>query len=71
MTSPSTIYIQAEAKGRLLFQRLQQRLSEPQASDVVRAYLEINYDTKARDDILDYSDEIGDALSNENIEAEG
>ena len=46
MPSSNPIYLQAEAKGRLLFQRLHQRLHNSATGDVVRGNLDINYDVE-------------------------
>ena len=71
MATPSSTYTQAEAKGRLLFQKLQQRLRDSAAYDVVQANLEINYSLGAWECPPSHSTDVENAFLNENIELEG
>ena len=70
MATPSFTYTQAEAKGRLLFQNLQQRLHDSASSDVIHADIEINYDLEALELPPGVSSEVEVAFANENIELE-
>lgn len=70
MATPSSIYTQAETKGRLLFQRLQQRLRDSAAHDEVQASLEINYGISALECPPNHGTVVENAFLNENIELE-
>ena len=71
MPSSNPIYLQAEAKGRLLFQRLYQRLQNSATSDVVRGNLDINYDVERLSCPPDHGPEVVNALETEDIDLEG
>ena len=71
MPSSNLIYLRAEEKGRRLFQRLNQRLHDSTASDVVRGNVEINYTVERFSCPPDHGQEVVDALETENIELEG
>ena len=71
MPSSNPIYLQAEAKGQLLFQRLHQRLHYSATSDVVRGNLDINYDVESFSCPPDHGPEVVDDLEIENINLEG
>ncbi|CAF9943085.1 MAG: hypothetical protein ALECFALPRED_010556 [Alectoria fallacina] len=72
MANPSSQYVQAEAKGRVLFQRLEERLNDPNAHDRVQANVEINYELESWEGIADLgSAALEHASFNENIDIEG
>ena len=71
MPSSNPIYLQAEAKGRLLFQRLHQRLHNSATSDVVRGNLDINYDVESFSCPPDHGSEVVNAFETENMDLEG
>lgn len=71
MPSSNLIYLQAEAKGRLLFQRLHERLYNSATSDVVRGNLDINYDVERFSCPPDHGSEVVNAFETENIDCEG
>ena len=72
MANPSSQYVQAEAKGRVLFQRLERRLNDPNAHDRVQADIKINYELESWEGPADLgTTALENALFNENIDVEG
>ena len=71
MVSPSSTYTQAEVKGRLLFRRLEQRLRDSAAHDVVQADVEINYSLDTLESSPNLGQVVEKAFLNENVEFEG
>ena len=72
MANPSPQYVQAEAKGRLLFERLERRLNGPHVHDRVQADIEINYKSNSLGVLADLGTAaLENALFNENIDVEG
>ena len=72
MANPSPQYVQAEAKGRLLFERLERRLNDPHVHDRVQADIEINYELNSLGVFADLGTAaLENALFNENIDVEG
>ena len=71
MVNPSRLYIEALAKGRILFSLLQQRLDNPATHDVEVASLELNYRLDNHPGWPGMPLEHEDAFENENLELEG
>ena len=53
MANPSPQYGQAEAKGRVLFERPRRRLNDPNTHDGVQTDIEINYELEYRKGVRD------------------
>ncbi|CAF9927764.1 MAG: hypothetical protein HETSPECPRED_006676 [Heterodermia speciosa] len=71
MVIPSRLYVDAEAKGRILFALLQQRLDTPAAHDIETAGVELNYRLQFWSGWPGLGEEQDSIFRNEFLELEG